>query len=178
MRTPTIFPVGWALASPSPLPVGDHAAVQTVPVKKSKSVVVQRKKRRAGKHYSKATLSAFQPLAAHSGHAAAVRPVASMGLKPRPTAPLPSLSAPFFIAPVAQGVLAADEQPFVLTEVGSLQPSAVLVEDSDVLGQESVSVIDRFSDRPKARPLAKGPWRLRMRDQGLRATVQIPIYAH
>ena len=47
--------------------------------------------------------------------------------------------------------------------------------ESDVLGQEALSVVDRFADKPKARPISEGPLRVKMKDSGVRASVQIPL---
>ena len=47
--------------------------------------------------------------------------------------------------------------------------------DETALGQEELSVIDRTRDKPKAQPIASGPLRVRVKDSGVRASVQIPL---
>ena len=156
-------------------------AVKAQKAKKSKS--------RPAKHFSKATLSAFQPIdQAHAqitppagAASAALSPVMlnkpGEGLREQPiTADTSARTQVINIAPVDQSLLVDDGSAFVPDEaVTTEEQVADLASDSDVLGEESVSVIDRNTDKFKAKPLASGPLRVRVKDKGVRASVQIPI---
>lgn len=147
------------------------------------------KKPKPAKHLSKATLSAFQPLdqaraqiTPPAGAAsAALSPMMlnkpGEGLREQPiTADTSARSDVLNIAPVDQSLLADDGSAFVPDEsVTTQEQVANIATDSDALGEESVSVIDRNTDKFKAKPLASGPLRVRVKDKGVRASVQIPI---
>lgn len=133
--------------------------------------VAQKRKGKSRKPYSKATLSALQP---QKTKAKPTEPL-PMGAQAKPDEPLlqPSQTQRVEINAVDQSFLSDGY-------TGSPDDSAVfekssVVGDSNVLGEESVSVIDRVADKPKAKPLSRGPLRMRMQDKGVRASVQIPL---
>lgn len=163
-------------ARPAAPAVGQQLAAEK---SKAKPVAQKRKKAKAkaGKRYSKATMSAFRPLNKQPASPALRHSAAHMGLQAHKSqaALAPERAAPFAIAPFAQGGLSQDDAAFVLPEIAGSNPQSQQIAESDVLGQESVSVVDRFADKPKATPLTKGPLRLRMQDKGLRASVRIPL---
>lgn len=173
---------GTALAQ-TPMP--DPAQQQVAATEPTKPLAKKRKSK-SGKHLSKATLSAFQPLHAD----AALKPAmpgdsaAAIALSPVVAkAELESLRDP--PAAEARSGLALDipvsGQAYFADEVSGAAKAEVFERDteaamdSDQLGAEPVSVIDRISDKPKGKPLANGPLRVKMKDSGLRASVQFPL---
>ncbi len=151
------------------------AAVKTNKSKKPKSV----------KHLSKATLSAFKPLdqaqiTPPAGAAsAALSPMLlnqpGEGLREQPiTVETSARSEVLNVTPVDQTLLVDEESAFV-PDTAAHDQLADKPADSDVLGEESVSVIDRNTGKVKAKPLASGPLRVGVKDKGVRASVQIPI---
>lgn len=160
-------------ARPAAPAVGQQLAAEK---SKAKPAAQKRKKAKVGKRYSKATMSAFRPLNKQQTSPALPPAAAHMGLaQKRPAALVAERAAPFAIAPFEQQVVSQDDAAFVLPEIAGSNRQGQQIGESDVLGQESVSVVDRFADKPKATPLAKGPLRLRMQDKGLRASVRIPL---
>lgn len=150
-----------------------------------------RQKRKSGKRYSKTTLSAFKPLNAKqtqvppaaTGSSATLSPVLLNAQpeqdplrQPLPQADLSARTAPFTLTTEDQGLQAADAE-------GAVEPdpaSSVVTEDGsatdpDGLGQQSSPATDRLNNKPKTRAIAKGPFRLRVKDKAVRASVQIPL---
>ena len=163
------------------------AQTKTVPQAESGSVkpkvakAPQRQKRKSGKRYSKTTLSAFKPLKpeqmqtpAGTDETSATRspvllnpePESDPLRQPLPLADESSRTAPFTLNPNEPALLAVDATDLV-------EPAATA--DPDALGQESISATDRIGDKPKTRAITQGPLRLRVKDKGLRASVQIPL---
>ncbi len=153
--------------------------------------------RASRKPYSKATLSAFQPIdaskvqpppdenAAAAPGEAALSPVLRHDKadsdplrQPLPLADEAARNPPFAMVPQDGGLLDKNEaeevtEPDAAANEGATAPAPVA--DSAVLGQETQSVIDRNTDKPKTQPIARGPLRVRVKDKALRATVQIPL---
>ncbi len=180
-----LLPAAWVNAAEKPAQtqptVSQSSAVagkvKVVPVPK-KAADKKRQQRKPKKRYSKATLSAFQPvpLASSVPSVADRQSAAFITLSPlvqkdmlHPEPPPSSAGTGSFAIPDIQ--TAYDEDSSNVQH----ERSTTAVGESNVLGQESVSVIDRFADKPKARPLANGPLRMRMKDSGVRASVQIPL---
>lgn len=154
---------------------------ESVSAKPKAAAVPPRQKRKSGKRYSKTTLSAFKPLNAQQTQApaeatepSATRSSVLLNAEPEsdplrqalPLADESSRTAPFTLNPDDQALLEVDAADPVESE---------LVTDPDALGQESISATDRANDKLKTRPITQGPLRLRVKDKGLRASVQIPL---
>lgn len=130
-------------------------------------------KRKAPRRYSKATLSAFKPLdpraqPAPLTDAKLINPPATaqdQALKLKSDQDIGVTSSADVAIP-PQDVEGSESSQNLLAEFSA---------DSMELGQESVSVIDRVADKPKAQPIVSGPMRVRVQDKGVRATVQIPL---
>jgi len=174
-------------------------ATSTTAVKPAAQKPSKKKTRRkAGKPYSKATLSAFAPYAAPAAAAplatsnvlgvpATVSTVvaAPQGEGLRESLPTPlaeaDTSSALGLQMQPQGLLASDPteaKPITAEEALAADESAVASTTSGgetALGQEELSVIDRTRDKPKAQPIASGPLRVRVKDSGVRASVQIPL---
>ncbi len=179
-----LLPMGLAVAAEKPVPPqpvtqssASSGQVKAAPV--SKKAKAKKRSKRRGKAYSKATMSAFQPMpqtrtqsvqGSQSAASIALSPMVNKDAVQRPeqTAAPGSDSSGFVIPDVNT---AYDEE----TSNAQHERPTDAVGESSELGQESVSVIDRFADKPKAKPLANGPLRVRMKDSGLRASVQIPL---
>lgn len=155
-------------------------------------------RRKGSKAYSKATLSAFSPYAAPAAAAlpatsdvlgvpATVSTVVAVpqgeGLReslPTPLAEADTRSA-LGLQMQPQGLLASDPteaKPITAEEALAADESAAAAAtsgDATALGQEELSVIDRTRDKPKAQPIASGPLRVRVKDSGVRASLQIPL---
>ena len=174
---------GVALAqvpTPSAAPQPAVAAEQVKPVAK-------KRKAKSGKRLSKATLSAFQPLdgssalkpadASHSNAASSLSPMVTgkmdESLREQPV--LESHSGLSLDLPVSGQAYFADEVSGTAKAEVFERNDTATVEGSDQLGAEPVSVIDRISDKPKGKPLANGPLRVKMKDSGVRASVQFPL---
>ncbi|MDO9452699.1 MAG: hypothetical protein Q7J29_07540 [Stagnimonas sp.] len=182
-----LLPQGIAQANALPnTPVVAGAAASKNTVKTSKTS--KSKKTKPAKRLSKATLSAFQPLdqtqiiTPPAGAAsAALSPIilskSGEGLREQPVTVDDSAGSKVInIAPVDQSALVDDGSAFIPDETDAPAGQvAELAADSDALGEESVSVIDRNTDKFKAKPLGTGPLRVRVKDKGVRASVQIPI---
>lgn len=151
-------------------------SVKTAPAAK-KATDKKRSKHKSKKGYSKATLSAFQPIqqapmlqGSQSAAGIALSPMVQReAVQSLQTGAATESSSTFAIA--AEASTAYDEES---SNAQHDRPTTA-VGESSVLGEESVSVIDRFADKPKAKPLSNGPLRVRMKDSGLRASVQIPL---
>ncbi|MES2682271.1 MAG: hypothetical protein V4650_02040 [Pseudomonadota bacterium] len=127
-------------------------------------------KRKPAKRYSKATLSAFKSL---STTAQAAPQISSDPLNPPLMVQdlgLSLRSGESANAPVSGLALQDSNEP---------DPSqnllAEFTAENNELGSESVSVIDRIADKPKAQPIVSGPLRVRVQEKGVRASVQIPL---
>ena len=148
-----------SVASTTPAAAGEPAtAAELRPAKAPKKSTRKKVPRR----YSKATLSAFKPLAPATGSAkpALLKQEPILELKPATHAAIQDLAVSDANEPdVGQDLLAE------FTAGG----------ESNALGAESVSVIDRIADKPKAQPLVSGPLRVRVQEKGVRASVQIPL---
>ncbi len=135
---------------------------------------------RPGKRYSKATLSAFQPLrdphAKHDHQASLVHQTIRMGAPARPTVVPASLHyQPIAIAIIKPGFFEDLGAALLETESSSETETVALASDSNGLGQEPVSVIDRYNNNSSSSDLSIGAMRLRLRHQGVMASVLIPI---
>ncbi|MES2885194.1 MAG: hypothetical protein V4709_10335 [Pseudomonadota bacterium] len=170
--------------TPSASPLPSSATQRAKPVVKP---VAKKRKAKSPKRLSKATLSAFEPLdgsaalkPASAGTSAAASALSPMvtgkmdeSLRQQPV--LESHSGLSLDLPVSGQAYFADEvSGTAKTEVFERNDTAT-VEGGDQLGAEPVSVIDRISDKPKGRPLANGPLRVKMKDSGVRASVQFPL---
>lgn len=161
------------------------AAPQTAAAAEQAKPIAKKRKAKSAKRLSKATLSAFAPLdgstalkpaAAGSPAASALSPMMAgksmESLRDQPVAE--SQSGLALDIPVSGQAYFADEvSGAAKAEVFERDTETAV--DSDQLGAEPVSVIDRISDKPKGRPLANGPLRVKMKDSGLRASVQFPL---
>lgn len=184
--------------TPSPSSAQASMAAEVAAPQDVSGVAKKPQKRKAGrkgsKAYSKATLSAFAPYAAPAAPAAlplaAPATVSAVviapqgdGLRESLPAPLPeaSTSSALGLQMQPKGLLASDpteSKPVTLdeavaTDEATVTPAAAA--DATTLGQEELSVIDRTRDKPKAQPIASGPLRVRVKDSGVRASVQIPL---
>lgn len=164
----------------APAPAVAPAAKPTSKPAPTAKAKASRKKR--AKRYSKATLSAFQPLPAAPAATVpaglapialspVVKPEAAQAIQPR-EAPVVEAASPL-AQPVERAPAFDEDSRLVQHE----RPVDAPAGESDALGQESVSVIDRFADKPKAQPLTEGPLKVRVKDSGVRASVQIPLDA-
>lgn len=185
--------VGIAQAATEPTTAAPQIEQPTA--KPKPATAPSRQKRKTGKRYSKTTLSAFKPLNAEQTQAPAeaaetsatqspvllhAQPVSDPLRQPLPLADESSRTAPFTLAPNAQGVLATDAAGAVEADrranVGSDDRSAIRVSNPDALGQEAMPATDRIDNKPKTRSLVQtGPLKLKIKGEGVRATVQIPL---
>lgn len=163
-------------ATPAPVAVSKPAA-------KHSSSGSSKSALRKSRHYSPATLSAFRPYVANAPAASAEPASAFIN-----TAPAADLRAPPQLAETVEkssvfnvesnrGAVLVDEDDHTAFEqaassTNSNDPASF---GGDTLGSESVSVIDRIADKPKAKAIASGPLRVRVNDRALRASVQIPL---
>lgn len=146
-----------------------------------------RQKRKTGKRYSKTTLSAFKPLDAEQTQAPAeaaetsatqspvllhAQPEQDPLRQPLPLVDESSRTAPFTLVPNDQGLLT--EPDATATGRGN-HSGAIQAANPDALGEDEVPTTDRIDNKPKTRPIKKGPIQLRIKDQGVRASVQIPL---
>ncbi len=150
-------------------------------------------KARSGRRLSKATLSALKPQNGQLAPPGSARPAdgslaaamgqdTSSGLRePTPvSAVVTDTSTTSLNIDVKPTGLLSSEEPAPVAasatanQAGTEAQAAASSSEVD-LGQESVSVIDRFSNKPKAKQITNGPLRLRMHDKALRASVQIPL---
>lgn len=150
-----------------------------------------RPKKKSGKRYSKTTLSAFKPLNAKQTQAPAAatensaaqspvllnaQPVQDPLRQPLPQADPSARAAPFALTTKDQGLLAADAESAVEpAPTASLVTEDGAATDPDGLGQQPSSATDRLNNKPKTGSIAQGPFRLRVKDKAVRATVQIPL---
>lgn len=178
-------PLGIAQTAAAPITAAPQVEMTTA--KPKAATVPSRQKRKTGKRYSKTTLSAFKPLNTEQTQAPAeaaetsatqspvllhTQPEQDPLRQPLPLADVSARTAPFTLAPNAQGLLA---EPDPTASVVSDDSGAIPAIDPDALGQDAIPATDRLDNKPKTRPIAQGPLRLRIKDQGLRASVQIPL---
>lgn len=157
-----LLPAAHAAAVVQPVVVQGQAQVAAKPA------VQQRAKKKTPRRYSKATRSALRAM---GGTAQGLPRAAYKGVQPLPETPSAVSQLQVFKLRPAD-VLASR------TEAVAEPPVSLLSEmkaDAGTLGDEPVSVIDQIRDKPKAQPIVNGPLRLRLHDQGLRASVQIPL---
>jgi len=173
---------------PASSPTAKAATRASQPV--STAPVTKARKAKPSRRLSKATRSALQPLAgpaalalppprsAEGNLAAAMGRDTSNGLRETVEPPVAAGSArPFSVTLKPDADLTADDVVLASDEAAAepgteAQAGAPL---ADALGAESVSVIDRFSNKPRAKAITNGPLRLRLHDKALRASVQIPL---
>ena len=177
------------------------AAATAVPAKPAAATPKPSKKktrRKGSKAYSKATLSAFSPYAAPAAAAPLATSdvlgvpatVSTVVVVPQGEGLRESLPTPLAEADTSsalglqmqpQALLTNDpteSTPVSVDEALAADDTAVAAAtngDETALGQEELSVIDRTRDKPKAQPIASGPLRVRVKDSGVRASVQIPL---
>ncbi len=195
--TSCIVIAAFAAASPAraasqTAPAPALAATSTVTATpKAKPETKRRKtarKRPVSKRYSPATLSAFKPLQpalTPTEPVAAESATQSQVMVNKPAETLDSLppvvkdsadNQLLNIRPVDQPLLVPDEPALVKNDAGAtdgVDPAPPV--DPDSLGNEAVSVIDRDTKRPGGKSLESGMLRVKVKDKGVRAGVQIPL---
>ena len=173
---------GAALAQ-TPMP---SAAAQPGVAAEQVKPVAKKRKAKSGKRLSKATLSAFQPLDGSNvfNPAAARDSNAASSLSPMVGGKMIESLREQPVAESNSGLsldIPVSGQAYFADEVSGMARAEVFERDtttaagSDQLGAEPISVIDRISDKPKGKPLASGPLRVKMKDSGVRASVQFPL---
>lgn len=194
----TVLLTSAASAEPQSAPVKlSVSAAPTTVTTKHRSAQTPKKsvKKKPSKKLSKATRSALesgklkQAMDKHDAKSAPSEALASAmgrdtseGLRESGSAPVVANTPNHLSMKLSNSGLVAADAAAPTLPIGAAELAAddqvVDLSSADVFGEQQVSVIDRFSDKPKSKvAIANGPLRLRLHDKALRASVQIPIAA-